>query len=307
MTDERSGGADQPESGRPESGSPESASPAPEPSDSGHANPDQALPPRWQDRPGLAQARSPRPKEPRPVVFGLPSGISGLLIGLNVAVWLLVTLTGGHTSLLLDRLGLRPLGVCRSPGRPNAIYPDADVAACEFLGLWMPGAGDGAPWQLVTNLFVHADGVHLAMNMLALWMLGPYAEQILGPARFTAVYLLSGLAGSALVFWLVPPLTLTGRRFRGDLRAARLPARAHDPRTRRPPRRARLAGDQPDLHLRRRQHLLAGPPRRADRRADRLLDSHVAASAPPLARRRPGRHLRGRRLGGPGNTALING
>ena len=37
--------------------------------------------------------------------------------------------------------------------------------------------------------------------MLALWVLGPQLELALGRARFLALYLLSGLAGSALVLW----------------------------------------------------------------------------------------------------------
>src|SRR5205085_7450050 len=42
----------------------------------------------------------------------------------------------------------------------------------------------------------------IGFNMLALYILGPQLEMILGHARFLALYLLSGLVGSATVYWL---------------------------------------------------------------------------------------------------------
>ena len=38
--------------------------------------------------------------------------------------------------------------------------------------------------------------------MVALWVLGPQLEAVLGRTRFLAVYLLSALSGSACVYWL---------------------------------------------------------------------------------------------------------
>ncbi len=56
------------------------------------------------------------------------------------------------------------------------------------------------PWRLVTAGFLHYGPVHVALNMLALWILGRDIEPLLGRARFLAVYLLSLLGGSAAVF-----------------------------------------------------------------------------------------------------------
>lgn len=60
------------------------------------------------------------------------------------------------------------------------------------------------PWRLLSVLFVHGSFIHLALNMLALWMLGQSLEPMLGRARFLALYLISGLGGSVAVALLAP-------------------------------------------------------------------------------------------------------
>jgi membrane associated rhomboid family serine protease len=82
--------------------------------------------------------------------------------------------------------------------------------ACRTEGLeWVPGVADGAVWQLVTSMFTHVDIWHIGFNMLALWFLGPQLELALGRARFLGLYLLSGLTGSAFVYWLAPEHSAT--------------------------------------------------------------------------------------------------
>ncbi len=66
----------------------------------------------------------------------------------------------------------------------------------------LPGVADGAFWQLVTSVFTHLQFWHIGFNMLALYVLGPQLEGLLGRARFLALYLLSGLFGSLAVYWL---------------------------------------------------------------------------------------------------------
>ena len=53
-------------------------------------------------------------------------------------------------------------------------------------------------------MFTHVQIWHIGFNMLALWVLGPQLEIAVGRARFLALYFLSGLAGSALVYWAGP-------------------------------------------------------------------------------------------------------
>ena len=64
-------------------------------------------------------------------------------------------------------------------------------------------------------MFTHVEVWHIAFNMLALWFLGPQLELAIGRVRFLALYLLSGLAGSALVVWAGP----SSRRHPSVLRA----------------------------------------------------------------------------------------
>ena len=58
-------------------------------------------------------------------------------------------------------------------------------------------------------MFAHVEPLHIGFNMLALWILGPQLELVLGRVRFLALYLLSGLVGSAAVYWLSPEYTPT--------------------------------------------------------------------------------------------------
>ena len=128
-----------------------------------------------------------------------PALTSQILIAINVAVWFAVLATGWTSSTLIDLLGLTPNGGCV---QGNFIF-DVSRSACETgSGTWVPGVAEGSYWQLVTSMFLHVQIWHIAANMLALYILGPQIEAALGRARFLALYLASGLVGSATVYWL---------------------------------------------------------------------------------------------------------
>lgn len=141
---------------------------------------------------------------------GNPTLTTAVLIGVNVAVWLALLVTGGRGGRLYELLALMPDGLCRSVSTPSDYYPSiTSSGACAQLngdGDWVAGVAGGAPWQLVTSMFTHVEWWHIAFNMLALWVIGPQLELALGRARFLALYLLSGLAGSTAVLWLSDPL-----------------------------------------------------------------------------------------------------
>ncbi|MCV7093750.1 rhomboid family intramembrane serine protease [Mycobacterium kubicae] len=77
------------------------------------------------------------------------------------------------------------------------------------LVLWPPGVASGQFYRLVTSAFLHYGGPHLLLNMWALYVVGRPLEMWLGRIRFGALYALSGLGGSVLVYLLSPLNTAT--------------------------------------------------------------------------------------------------
>jgi membrane associated rhomboid family serine protease len=59
------------------------------------------------------------------------------------------------------------------------------------------------PWTFLTYQFLHAGLLHVAFNLLALFVFGPAVEERLGSGTFLAYYLGCGLGGAALSFALM--------------------------------------------------------------------------------------------------------
>jgi membrane associated rhomboid family serine protease len=163
-------------------------------------------------------------RQARTAYGGLRSGSVGLickiLIAINGAVWVLIMVTGGTTSRLVERLALIPEGQC-GDGRGRWISGVSE-AQCQQIGSgrgvhWVAGVATGAPWQMLTSIFTHVEVLHIGFNMVALWFLGPQLEMVLGRVRFLALYLMSGLVGSVAVYWLsdqnTPTLGASGAIF----------------------------------------------------------------------------------------------
>lgn len=131
-----------------------------------------------------------------------------VLIGLNAIVWLLINVTGRYGSRLYDVFSLKASGVCE---QGNGYYPSVPEAICGRIGAahWAPGVSDGAVWQLITAGFGHVEVWHIVSNMFFLYIVGPQLEVLFGRARFLALYFLSLLAGSTLVYWAAPEHTAT--------------------------------------------------------------------------------------------------
>lgn len=58
-------------------------------------------------------------------------------------------------------------------------------------------AGENLP-SLITHMFLHGGWMHLAGNMLFLWIFGDNLEDLMGHAKYLTFYLAAGLAAAAL-------------------------------------------------------------------------------------------------------------
>lgn len=63
---------------------------------------------------------------------------------------------------------------------------------------------DGELHRLLTSAFLHYGITHLLFNMWALYVVGPPLEAAMGRLRFGALYLVSALGGSVVVYLLSP-------------------------------------------------------------------------------------------------------
>ena len=67
-----------------------------------------------------------------------------------------------------------------------------------YLAAFMPGSQFFQPFQMATHMFMHGDIMHLAFNMLSLYIFGPMVEAVWGHKRFLLYYLICGVGAYLL-------------------------------------------------------------------------------------------------------------
>jgi membrane associated rhomboid family serine protease len=127
--------------------------------------------------------------QPRTIAGGSvaadPFLITKILIGLNILVFILVRTVGDR--LLLD-LGL---------------YGQCVTVSGQHVGCGVASAPD--QWyRLLTSAFLHQEYWHIGFNLLSLWWIGAPLEQRLGRTRYSALYFVSAISGSAVALLLSP-------------------------------------------------------------------------------------------------------
>jgi len=73
-----------------------------------------------------------------------------------------------------------------------------------------PDVANGGWWRLITAGFLHANLLHIGLNMLILWLVGSPLEEMLGRGRYVLLYFVSLLAGSAGALLQAPLVTTVG-------------------------------------------------------------------------------------------------
>ncbi|MFG3496107.1 rhomboid family intramembrane serine protease [Streptomyces sp. NPDC047928] len=136
-----------------------------------------------------ANASRPRTIAGGAITAGDPQLITKIIIALNALVFVLVLTDRDRFVSDLALVGAWPPASLFPPGVPYV--PTEGVAAGEL-------------YRLVTSVFLHEQVWHIAFNMLGVWWLGGPLEAALGRARYVALYLLSGLAGSAFTYLIAP-------------------------------------------------------------------------------------------------------
>lgn len=111
------------------------------------------------------------------------------------------TVFGGRTSDGNPVITKAIIGVCVAVYLVQLVRP----VTTEDLA-FVPVVGWHEPWRALTAAFLHSPStvLHLGLNMLMLWQIGPYLESLLGRARFLALYLVAAVGGSAGVLLLAP-------------------------------------------------------------------------------------------------------
>lgn len=118
--------------------------------------------------------------------------VTASLIGINVAVFVLLQGLGAENAFTTGFSAV-PLEITTGADLVEAI--PITIAGQEYLVPQTPGP---FPIQLtlLTSMFMHAGWLHLAGNMLFLWVFGDNVEHRAGAILFVAVYLGTGLVGS---------------------------------------------------------------------------------------------------------------
>jgi membrane associated rhomboid family serine protease len=131
------------------------------------------------------------------------------LIAVNILVWLI-------------ELGLGDRFINGYSTVPFEITHDTDLVGMQTI----QAGGQSIPIQLypgpspiyltlLTSMFMHASWLHIAGNMLYLWIFGDNIEDRIGHAKFLLFYLICGLAASAAdIFFktdsIIPSLGASG-------------------------------------------------------------------------------------------------
>jgi len=109
--------------------------------------------------------------------------VTYVLFGVNILIFILMGLAGGrHNESMLLGFGVKV----------NDLIDHGEY------------------WRMVTPVFLHIGPLHIFFNCYAIWVAGPQVEKLYGSARFTIIYILTGIGGVAGSYWYNPDVPSAG-------------------------------------------------------------------------------------------------
>jgi membrane associated rhomboid family serine protease len=137
------------------------------------------------------------------------------LIVINVIVFVFAQ-HGGHFSLgapneeNLVKYGLIPYEVTH-PGKHCELVPGGQVACEGQAGVTGHASSQPNTWvTMITSIFMHGGLLHIAGNMLFLWIFGNNIEDSMSKWRFLVFYLLGGIIANFAQVAVGPDSTAPG-------------------------------------------------------------------------------------------------
>jgi membrane associated rhomboid family serine protease len=79
------------------------------------------------------------------------------------------------------------------------------TSVIDRFGMWPNGVHyQHQYYRLFTSIFLHLDFLHIAFNMITLFIVGPAVEVMLGKSRFLSLFLVAGIGGNVLSYLIAP-------------------------------------------------------------------------------------------------------
>lgn len=127
-----------------------------------------------------------QPARPRAKTSSLRLSVTTVLVGINVAMFILMALTG-----------------------ISIVEPNYEQLL-KWGANWGPLSLGPQPWRVLTSNYLHIGIIHIFFNMWCLLNLGALAERVFDRWTYILIYTASGLAGSLASLWWHPTVIGAG-------------------------------------------------------------------------------------------------
>jgi membrane associated rhomboid family serine protease len=116
-----------------------------------------------------------------------PNLVTTLLVAINVIVYLILAIMGGNIINI-----------------PENVLIQAGAQNTPLI------TSTGEYWRIFTAMFIHFSILHIGLNMLSLFLVGRAVEAMFGKWRYLTIYMLSGIIGGIVTFFLDPTALAAG-------------------------------------------------------------------------------------------------